>query len=150
MAAAHNQEQQQSEIKTLIIKGKEQGYLTYAEVNDHLPDDIVDPEQIEDIIGMINGMGIEVHEVAPDAETLLLSDATPTRTDDDTVAAEEAAAALSTATASSVAVSSSVATGVSGSIVSVSGATSCTSIPMSLIMPMMSSICSGSTMSSGR
>jgi RNA polymerase primary sigma factor len=86
---------QQNEIKLLISKGLEQGYLTYAEVNDHLPDDIVDPEQIEDIIGMINGMGIEVHEVAPDAETLLLSDATPTRTDDDTVAAEEAAAALS-------------------------------------------------------
>ena len=85
---------QQSEIKQLISKGLEQGYLTYAEVNDHLPDDIVDPEQIEDIIGMINGMGIEVHEVAPDAETLLLSDATPTRTEDDTVAAEEAAAAL--------------------------------------------------------
>src|SRR4249919_1836119 len=76
---------QQSEIKQLISKGLEQGYLT---------DDIVDPEQIEDIIGMINGMGIEVHEVAPDAETLLLSDATPTRTEDDTVAAEEAAAAL--------------------------------------------------------
>ena len=69
MATEHNQEQQ-SEIKTLIIKGKEQGYLTYAEVNDHLPDDIVDPEQIEDIIGMINDMGIEVHEVAPDTETL--------------------------------------------------------------------------------
>ena len=62
-------QEQQSEIKTLIIKGKEQGYLTYAEVNDHLPDDIVDPEQIEDIIGMINDMGIEVHEVAPDTET---------------------------------------------------------------------------------
>src|SRR5687767_13798181 len=85
---------QQSEIKQLISKGLEQGYLTYAEVNDHLPDDIVDPEQIEDIIGMINGMGIDVHEVAPDAETLLLSDATPTRSEDDTVAAEEAAAAL--------------------------------------------------------
>ena len=84
----------QSDIKQLISKGLEQGYLTYAEVNDHLPDDLVDPEQIEDIIGMINGMGIEVHEVAPDAETLLLSDATPTRTEDDTVAAEEAAAAL--------------------------------------------------------
>jgi RNA polymerase primary sigma factor len=86
---------QQSEIKQLISKGLEQGYLTYAEVNDHLPDDIVDPEQIEDIIGMINGMGIEVHEIAPDVETLLLSDATPSRSDDDTVAAEEAAAALS-------------------------------------------------------
>jgi len=91
MAAEHNQEQQ-SEIKTLIIKGKEQGYLTYAEVNDHLPDDIVDPEQIEDIIGMINDMGIEVHEVAPDTETLL-PDA-PVAADDDT-ATEEAVAVLS-------------------------------------------------------
>ena len=63
----------QSDIKLLISKGLEQGYLTYAEVNDHLPDDMVDPEQIEDIIGMINGMGIDVHEVAPDAETLLLA-----------------------------------------------------------------------------
>ena len=91
MAVEHNQEQQ-SEIKTLIIKGKEQGYLTYAEVNDHLPDDIVDPEQIEDIIGMINDMGIEVHEVAPDTETLLPE--TPVATDDDT-ATEEAVAVLS-------------------------------------------------------
>ena len=70
---ANDRPAQQSEIKQLISKGLEQGYLTYAEVNDHLPDDIVDPEQIEDIIGMINGMGIEVHEVAPDAETLLLA-----------------------------------------------------------------------------
>jgi RNA polymerase primary sigma factor len=84
--------QQQSEIKTLIIKGKEQGYLTYAEVNDHLPDDIVDPEQIEDIIGMINDMGIEVHEVAPDGETLLPEN--PVATDDET-ATEEAVAVLS-------------------------------------------------------
>ncbi|MBC6941733.1 MAG: RNA polymerase sigma factor RpoD [Xanthomonadales bacterium] len=91
MAAEHNQEQQ-SEIKTLIIKGKEQGYLTYAEVNDHLPDDIVDPEQIEDIIGMINDMGIEVHEVAPDTETLLAE--APVTADDDT-ATEEAVAVLS-------------------------------------------------------
>ncbi|MFT3808166.1 RNA polymerase sigma factor RpoD [Arenimonas sp.] len=86
---------QQSEIKQLISKGLEQGYLTFAEVNDHLPDDIVDPEQIEDIIGMINGMGIEVHDVAPDAETLLMADSAPARSEDDTVAAEEAAAALS-------------------------------------------------------
>jgi len=91
MAIEHNQEQQ-SEIKTLIIKGKEQGYLTYAEVNDHLPDDIVDPEQIEDIIGMINDMGIEVHEVAPDTETLMPE--TPVTADDDT-ATEEAVAVLS-------------------------------------------------------
>ncbi|KAG1079841.1 hypothetical protein G6F40_016137 [Rhizopus arrhizus] len=61
-----NERPAQSEIKQLISKGLEQGYLTYAEVNDHLPDDMVDPEQIEDIIGMINGMGIDVHEVAPD------------------------------------------------------------------------------------
>ena len=71
---ANERPAQQSEIKQLISKGLEQGYLTYAEVNDHLPDDIVDAEQIEDIIGMINGMGIDVHEVAPDAETLLLND----------------------------------------------------------------------------
>jgi RNA polymerase primary sigma factor len=82
-----------SDIKQLISKGLEQGYLTYAEVNDHLPDDVVDAEQIEDIIGVINSMGIEVHEVAPDAETLLLSDSSSSRDTDDT-AAEEAAAAL--------------------------------------------------------
>ena len=92
MAIEPATQQQQSEIKTLIIKGKEQGYLTYAEVNDHLPDDIVDPEQIEDIIGMINDMGIEVHEVAPDTETLLPE--TPVATDDET-ATEEAVAVLS-------------------------------------------------------
>src|SRR5689334_20995989 len=92
MATEPATQQQQSEIKTLIIKGKEQGYLTYAEVNDHLPDDIVDPEQIEDIIGMINDMGIEVHEVAPDTETLLPE--TPVATDDET-ATEEAVAVLS-------------------------------------------------------
>jgi RNA polymerase primary sigma factor len=90
--AIENTNPQQSEIKTLIIKGKEQGYLTYAEVNDHLPDDIVDPEQIEDIIGMINDMGIEVHEVAPDTETLLPEN--PVATDDET-ATEEAVAVLS-------------------------------------------------------
>jgi RNA polymerase primary sigma factor len=92
--AIENQDQQ-SEIKQLIIKGREQGYLTYAEVNDHLPNDIVDPEQIEDIIGMINDMGIEVHEIAPDAETLLMSDAAPAATRDDETATEEAVAALS-------------------------------------------------------
>jgi RNA polymerase primary sigma factor len=89
---AETRSQQQSEIKTLIIKGKEQGFLTYAEVNDHLPDDIVDPEQIEDIIGMINDMGIEVHEVAPEGDTIL-PDA-PVATDDET-ATEEAVAVLS-------------------------------------------------------
>ncbi|MEA3243343.1 MAG: RNA polymerase sigma factor RpoD [Pseudomonadota bacterium] len=85
---------QQSQLKLLIAKGKEQGFLTYAEVNDHLPDDIVDPEQIEDIIGMINDMGIQVHETAPDADTLILSNDTASTTDE--VAAEEAAAALAT------------------------------------------------------
>ena len=84
-------EQQQSQLKKLIARGKEQGFLTYAEVNDHLPDDIVDPEQIEDIIAMINDMGIEVHEFAPDVDTLLLNDSSVS-TDDDV--AEEAAAAL--------------------------------------------------------
>jgi RNA polymerase primary sigma factor len=84
---------QQSQLKQLITKGKEQGFLTYAQVNDHLPDDIVDPEQIEDIINMINDMGISVHEKAPDADSLILNDAASTDTDDDT-AAEEAAAAL--------------------------------------------------------
>ena len=84
----------QSDIKLLISKGLEQGYLTYAEVNDHLPDDMVDPEQLEDIIGMINGMGIEVHEVAPDTE-LLLPDAPPASSEDDETATEEAVAMLS-------------------------------------------------------
>jgi len=90
-----NERQAQSEIKQLISKGLEQGYLTYAEVNDHLPDDLVDPEQIEDIISMINGMGIDVHEVAPDAETLLLAGQSGSGREVDDTAAEEAAAALS-------------------------------------------------------
>ena len=85
---------QQSRLKTLIAKGKEQGYLTYREVNDHLPDDIVDADQIEDIIAMINDMGIAVHETAPDADTLILSDATSSATDEDV--ADAAAAALVT------------------------------------------------------
>jgi len=84
---------QQSEIKQLITKGREQGYLTYAEVNDHLPDDIVDPEQIEDIIGMINGMGIEVHEIAPDTD--MISAEGPVGGEDDETATEEAVALLS-------------------------------------------------------
>ena len=92
MATEHIQEQKTTDIKMLITKGKEQGYLTYAEVNDHLPDDIVDPEQIEDIIGMINDMGIEVHEIAPDTETLR---ATSAGTSDDDTATEEAVAVLS-------------------------------------------------------
>jgi RNA polymerase primary sigma factor len=87
-----NQEQQQSQLKQLIAKGKMQGYLTYAEVNDHLPSDIVDPEQVDDIIGMINDMGIQVHEVAPDADSLMTSDSAVT-SDDDEAAAEVAALA---------------------------------------------------------
>lgn len=81
--------QQQSRIKDLILLGREQKYLTYAEVNDHLPEDISDPEQVEDIIRMINDMGIPVHESAPDADALMLADS-----DTDEAAAEEAAAAL--------------------------------------------------------
>jgi RNA polymerase primary sigma factor len=91
---ANERQAPQSDIKQLISKGLEQGYLTYAEVNDHLPDDLVDPEQIEDIIGMINGMGIQVHEVAPDAETLLLAGESGSGREVDDTAAEEAAAAL--------------------------------------------------------
>ena len=83
--------EQQSQLKLLIAKGKEQGYLTYREVNDHLPNDIVDPSQIEDIISMINDMGIAVHEIAPDIDSMVLSESNVT-TDED--AAEEAAAAL--------------------------------------------------------
>lgn len=81
--------QQQSRLKELITRGKEQGFLTYAEVNDHLPQDISDPDQVEDIIRMINDMGITVCEIAPDTDTLLMSE-----TDTDEAAAEEAAAAL--------------------------------------------------------
>ena len=65
--------QQQSRIKELIAKGREQGYLTYVEVNDHLPQDISDPDQVEDIIQMINDMGINVFETAPDADQLLMT-----------------------------------------------------------------------------
>ena len=82
--------QQQSRLKELIARGREQGYLTYAEVNDHLPEDISDPEQVEDIIRMINDMGINVFETAPDADALLLAEGGDT----DEAAAEEAAAAL--------------------------------------------------------
>lgn len=82
---------QKSRLKDLIARGKEQGYLTYAEVNDHLPEDIADPDQVEDIIRMINDMGIQVSEVAPDADTLIMTDGDSTA---DEAAAAEAAAAL--------------------------------------------------------
>jgi len=85
--------EQQSEIKALISKGLEQGYLTYAEINDHLPDDIVDPEQIEDIMAVLKGVGIEVHDAAPDSDPL--SDNAPGASTDDEAAAEEAVALLS-------------------------------------------------------
>ena len=81
----------QSRLKSLIAKGKEQGYLTYAEVNDHLPEDISDPDQVEDIIQMINDMGIQVFEQAPDADELLLAEGDSSADD---IAAAEAAAAL--------------------------------------------------------
>jgi len=84
--------EQQSEIKALISKGLEQGYLTYAEINDHLPDDIVDPEQIEDIMAVLKGVGIEVHDAAPDTDPL--ADKAGSSTDDE-AAAEEAVALLS-------------------------------------------------------
>ena len=84
---------QQSNLKELIAKGKEQGFLTYAEVNDHLPEGIVDPEQVEEIIAMIADMGITVGEVAPEADTLSISESS-NNTDDD--AADEAAAVLAT------------------------------------------------------
>ncbi len=93
MIEEHQQPQSpQSDIKNLIAKGKEKGFLTYAEVNDHLPDGIVDPEQIEDIISVINDMGITVYENTPDAEVIELTK--ENITDDD--AAEEAAATLTT------------------------------------------------------
>lgn len=82
----------QSQLKLLVTRGKEQGYLTYAEVNDHLPEDIVDSDQIEDIIQMINDMGIQVVEEAPDADDLMLNE---NSTDTDEDAAEAAAQVLS-------------------------------------------------------
>ncbi|WGL15819.1 RNA polymerase sigma factor RpoD [Microbulbifer bruguierae] len=85
------QQKTTSRIRELIARGKEQGYLTYAEVNDHLPEDISDPDQVEDIIGMINDMGIKVFESAPDAEELLMAEGDSSA---DEIAAAEAAAAL--------------------------------------------------------
>ncbi len=93
-AKQHDMEMRRARLKTLIILGKERGYLTYAEINDHLPDDMLDAEQIEGVIGMINDMGIQVYDEAPDAEVLLMSDAAPAVADEDVVA--EAEAALST------------------------------------------------------
>jgi RNA polymerase primary sigma factor len=78
-------------LKTLIVLGKERGFLTFAEINDHLPDDVLDAEQIEGIVSMIGDMGIQVYDEAPDAETLLMSDATPTAPAEDVEEAAEAA-----------------------------------------------------------
>ncbi|MBB5190817.1 RNA polymerase primary sigma factor [Silvimonas terrae] len=86
-------EARKAKFKSLIVLGKERGYLTYAEINDHLPEDMLDAEQIEGVISMISNMGIQVYDEAPDAEDLLMSDATPAVADDDAV--EEAEAALS-------------------------------------------------------
>ena len=84
-------QKQGTRIAELIDKGREQGYLTYADVNDHLPEDISDPDQVDEIIGMINDLGLQVHETAPDADTLMLSESSD---DDDDIALEQAAEAL--------------------------------------------------------
>src|SRR3989338_6627768 len=86
-------EARRTRLKALIVLGKERGYLTYAEINDHLPD-MLEVEQIEGVVSMINEMGISVCDVAPDAETLIMTDTAPVVADED--AAEEAEAALST------------------------------------------------------
>ena len=82
--------QKGSKIAELIEKGREQGYLTYSDVNDHLPDDISDPDQVDEIIGMINDLGLQVHETAPDADTLMLAESE----NSDDIALEQAAEAL--------------------------------------------------------
>ena len=89
-------ETRKTRLKSLIKQGKERGFLTYAEINDHLPDDVVDAEQIEGIISTFNDMGIQVYDEAPDAETLLMSDATPAAGADDADVEEQAEQALST------------------------------------------------------
>ncbi|WP_373896786.1 RNA polymerase sigma factor RpoD [uncultured Massilia sp.] len=94
-ASEEELEIRRQKLKALIKSGKERGFLTYSEINDHLPDNIVDPEAIEGIIGTFNDMGIAVYEHAPDAETLLLSDNVPNVTSDDEAEAA-AEAALST------------------------------------------------------
>jgi RNA polymerase primary sigma factor len=89
-------ETRKTRLKTLIKLGKERGFLTYAEINDHLPDDVVDAEQIESIISTFNDMGIQVYDEAPDAETLLMSDSAPAAGADDADVEEQAEQALST------------------------------------------------------
>src|SRR5690606_13323880 len=92
--AALDPEVRRTQLKALIALGKERSYLTYAEISDHLPDDVADAEQIEGIIGTFNNMGIQVFDEAPAAEDLLMSDNVPTSVDEDT-AEEEAEQALS-------------------------------------------------------
>ena len=76
-------EAQRTRLKNLVVLGKERGFLTYAEINDHIPDDMLDAEQIESVIGMINDMGITVHDQAPDVENQVMTDATPVAADED-------------------------------------------------------------------
>ncbi|MFZ6846433.1 RNA polymerase sigma factor RpoD [Undibacterium sp. RuTC16W] len=95
-ATAEELERRRQKLKTLIKLGKDRGYLTFAEINDHLPENVVDPEAIEGIIGTFNDMGVAVYERAPDAETLLLSDNVVTVTNDDDEVEAAAEAALST------------------------------------------------------
>ena len=84
-------EEQRARLRQLILQGKERGYITYAEINDALPDDMSDAEQIDNIVNMISGLGIQVTEETPDSETLLMADNTANMTDDDAVAEAEAA-----------------------------------------------------------
>jgi RNA polymerase primary sigma factor len=84
-------EARRTQLKNLIILGKERGFLTYAEINDHLPDEVLDADQIEGVISMLNDMGIQVYDEAPDAETLLMQESTPAATDEDVAAEAEQA-----------------------------------------------------------
>ncbi|MDP1864223.1 MAG: RNA polymerase sigma factor RpoD [Thiobacillus sp.] len=84
-------EARRTQLKNLIILGKERGFLTYAEINDHLPDEVLDADQIEGVISMLNDMGIQVYDEAPDAETLLLHESAPAATDEDVAAEAEQA-----------------------------------------------------------
>ncbi len=84
-------EARRTQLKNLIILGKERGFLTYAEINDHLPDEVLDADQIEGVISMINDMGIQVYDEAPDTETLLMQEAAPAVADEDVVAEAEQA-----------------------------------------------------------
>ena len=90
-----DQEQQRTQLKKLIIQGKEKGFLTYGEINDHLPEDIHDTDQIEAVVSMINDMGIQVYDEAPDPETLLLKTEPPPAEDEDEAAEQAEQVAVS-------------------------------------------------------